>query len=312
MHLVSIAIHVPLIVVGEVDGQLVRLVLHHLAVGAPAQSRKGHNDHAPAHDGGPTERLAGQEPIGKGDDEDGQQGGDAGQHGRRQRNQHQEAAAKRGVGQDGQENQPARRGVGDFETLNVEPVQEGEGDPEHGEGEEADAAAEHVGEDGAADGGHTLGRAGVALVQDLVEAVQHGTHADDEVACEAGACTGVGGAGHGRRRLVGAGVAVGYDQDAQDGDHDGDGLVHAEGFFENRHGECVRKEGAAVVYGGQVGRGRQAHGNVPAQPGNGQRRGDVYRHSRKIHDRPPAPGNRGRRDVDGLQLNHGDGRQDNL
>lgn len=306
------------LIVRQVHGQLVRLVLHHLPVRAPAERHKGHDDHGPAKDGGPAQGLARQDPVCYGDDEDGQQGGDGRQDGRGEGDEDEEAAAEDGVGQDGHEDEPAGGGFGDLEALNVEPVQEGEGDPKNSEGEEADARAEDVGEDGAADGGDALGGAGIALVEDLVEAVEDGADADDEIAGESGARREVfgprrrGRGGGGGFVGGGAGVAVRDDEDAEDGDEDGDGLVRAEGLFEDGHGEGVGEEGAAVVYGSEVRGRREAHGNVPAQAGNGQRRGDVDGHAGEVYDGAAAAGDARGGDVDGLQLDHGDGREHDL
>ena len=64
-------------------------------------------------------------------------------------------------------------------------MEDWERDPEHAEREEADHAAEGVGEDHAAARAGAFGGAGVFFVEDFVEAVEHAADADDEVADEA-------------------------------------------------------------------------------------------------------------------------------
>lgn len=69
-------------------------------------------------------------------------------------------------------------------------------------------------------------------------------------------------------------VAVRDDQDANDGEGDGEALVEAEFVVEQHDGEDVGEKGGAVVDGGQVGGGGQVDGNIPRAAGHGEEGGD--------------------------------------
>lgn len=141
-------------------------------------------------------------------------------------------------------------------------MQDWERHPEKERGEEADARGKGVGKDHAAAGGDAVGRAGEALVQDFVEAVEHGTDANDKVAHEAVGEASFAAAG--AFVVAWAGVAVCHDQDAGNRYQHGNGLVETERFVEQRDGKDVGEKGGAVVDGCQVGGGGHANGNVPA------------------------------------------------
>lgn len=117
-------------------------------------------------------------------------------------------------------------------------MQDWQRDPQNEEGESTDEGTKCVGEDHATSRTTARGRAGEALVEDLIETVEDRTSADNEVPSKTvfglgfrgGRGVGVrGGAGVGRD---GGGVAVGDDEDTDDGNEDGEGFVGAEGLFE--------------------------------------------------------------------------------
>lgn len=133
-------------------------------------------------------------------------------------------------------------------------MQDRDGDPEDAEREESDHAAECVCEDHAPAGTAAFRRAGEAFVKHFVQAVHDGADADDQIAktavlsllvrrvCRAaGAATAVGGR---FRRLL---VAVCDDQDAEDGEPDGEHLVEAQFVVQEHDAEDVCEEGRAVV-----------------------------------------------------------------
>ncbi|KFY91459.1 hypothetical protein V500_04648, partial [Pseudogymnoascus sp. VKM F-4518 (FW-2643)] len=111
--------------------------------------------------------------------------------------QHEEAARERGVREDADAHHPRRLASRERKRFQARVVQDGQRDPEDEEGECADEGAEGVCEDHAAAGAAACGGAGEALVEDLVEAVEDGAGADDEVSSEAVLGLGVGGGGGG-------------------------------------------------------------------------------------------------------------------
>lgn len=131
-------------------------------------------------------------------------------------------------------------------------MQDWQRDPQYEECEGADEGAEGVGEDHAATWTAACRGACEALVQDLVEAVEYGTSADDEVSSKPvlglgiGGCGGVVGGVTGVRG-DGCGVTIGHHEDAYDGHEDGEGFVGAQRLFKEGDGEGVGKEGGAVV-----------------------------------------------------------------
>lgn len=202
-------------------------ILAHLAPGAPAQHRERNDDHAAAEDGRGAQALAEDEPVGDGDDEDGQQGGYGAQHGARQRDQHQEATRERRVHDDADPEPEGRLARRELERLPAEPVQDRQRDPQHEEREEPDAGPERVREDRAPHRRDALRRAGPPLVEHLVQAVEHAARADYHVPEEAGA----GGRGGGRRVTLVVGGAV-FRVAVRDDQNTGDGNEHGERFVE--------------------------------------------------------------------------------
>ena len=65
-------------------------------------------------------------------------------------------------------------------------------------------------------------------------------------------------------------VAVGDDEDAEDGEGDGEHFVEAEFVVEEHDAEDVGEEGGAVVDRGQVGGGGHVYGDVPGAAGDGE------------------------------------------
>lgn len=160
-------------------------------------------------------------------------------------------------------------------------MQQWQRNPQHRQREHANARAEQVRKNHAAAWTRRLGRTRHALVQDLVEAVQHAADADDQVAQRSvvdvrvwvflgvtrlAACAAAG-LGSMLRRVR---VAIRHDQHADDGHGDREHLAPTQPLAEERYGEGVCKKSRAVVDRGQVGRGRHAHGDVPRAAGNGQ------------------------------------------
>ena len=237
---------------------------------------------------------------------EGLQGGDGGEDGRGEGDEHEEGSGeccgevgglvgwvlaksprgwgegggkgrRTGVSEDGNEEHPRGFAVWQLERLPAHDVQDGQRDPEHEQGEAADQAAERHREDHAAPRAGALGRAGVLLVQHLVQAVQHAADADDDVAPRPAlhravlraAAAALGAAGLFGRR----GVAVGDDEHAGDRDRDGEGFVDAELVAQERDAEGVGEEGGAVVDGGEVARGGEVDGDVPGAAGDGEEGG---------------------------------------
>ena len=157
-------------------------------------------------------------------------------------------------------------------------MQDRQRDPQHEEREAADQAPEGHREDHAPPGGGPLGRAGVLLVQHLVQAVQHAPDTDDDVAPRAAlhlpvlraAAAALGGTG-----LLGrGGVTVGDDEDAGDRNRDRDGFVDAEFVVQEGDAEGVGEEGRAVVDGGEVAWGGEVDSDVPGAAGDSEEGGD--------------------------------------
>lgn len=177
---------------------------------------------------------------------------------------------------------PRRLSARQLKGLEAGVVQQRQRDPQHRQREQPDAGADKVCENHAAPRARAVGRAGEALVQDLVEAVQHGADADDDVAERAVA------------RLVGRGrvaaaraaarlaavlrrrrVAVRNDKHARNGDEHSRHLSPAQALAQQRDAKGVREEGAAVVDCREVARRRHVDGDVPAAAGDGEGRCDA-------------------------------------
>ena len=155
-------------------------------------------------------------------------------------------------------------------------MQHWERDPQHEQREAPDQAPERHREDHAPPRAGALGRAGVLLVQHLVQAVQHAADADDDIAPRAALhlavvlrTTALGAAGFFGR----GGVAVCDDEHAGDGDAHGEGFVEAEFVVQQGDAEGIREEGGAVVDGREVARGGEVHGYVPGAAGDGEEGG---------------------------------------
>lgn len=158
--------------------------------------------------------------------------------------------------------------------------------PQHADREQTDQAAESVGKDHASVRAAAVRRARKPLVQHLVEPIEHRANADDHVTeCAVlrflrGRCLSSASAA---ARLVtvlcGRGVPIGYDEDAEDGNGDGNDLVRFDLLLKKRNTECIRKESTAVVDCREVARGRQVHGEIPASTGNCEGASDEGRHA---------------------------------
>lgn len=252
-------------------------LLRHLAPGAPAQHEEGDDDERAAGQGGEREGLAREQPVGEGDEEDGQQRRHGAQHRARERDEHEEAAGEGGVHDDADGEIHGRHARGQLERLPAEHVQDRERDPEHEHGEQADAAAERVGEEDAPYRRRALGRAGKALVEYLIQPVEHAPDTDDEVAKQA--CAG----GHG---VVGVtAIPIRHHEHADNGYKNGDRLIEAQLLLEQGYAESVGEKGGAVVNGGEVAGARHAHGHIPCQAGDGEAGRNLGRRTQHVRHR---------------------------
>ena len=174
-----------------------------------------------------------------------------------------------GVGQDRNQQHPRRFAMRQLESLPAHDVQDGQRNPQDKKREGPDQTAKGHGEDHAAPRTRAFGRAGVFLVQDLVETVEDTADADDDVAPGSAFCFAVldraaadGAAGF-AAVFGGRGVAVRDYEHACDGYCHGEGFVEAEFVFQKGDAEGVGKEGRTVVDGRQVARGCEVDGYVP-------------------------------------------------
>ena len=129
------------------------------------------------------------------------------------------------------------------------------------------------------------------LVQYFVQAIQHTANANDEVAKSAvlsflrrGCLVAAGSASGFRTVFRGGLVAVCDDEDAYDGDGNGDDFGGADFFVEDGDAEGVGKEGGAVVDGGQVAGCRLVDGYVPTSSCERESACDEGRHFEHVTD----------------------------
>ncbi|KFY38550.1 hypothetical protein V495_06484, partial [Pseudogymnoascus sp. VKM F-4514 (FW-929)] len=174
--------------------QLFMGLLTHLAPRAPAQNPKGNHNQSTPSQSRRTKWHTKERPIRSRNKEDGQQGCDTAQDRARETDQHEEAAGEGGVGEDADAHHPSCLSAGERKRLKTRVVQDWQRDPENKEGECTDEGTKGVCEDHATAGAAACRRAGEALVEDLVEAVEDGADANDEVSSEAvlGFCFGGG------------------------------------------------------------------------------------------------------------------------
>lgn len=160
------------------------------------------------------------------------------------------------VGDNGYEQPPRRFSLRHHEPLQAGDVENGEGDPHHEQCEQADQASDRLGEDHFAAGAGALGWARQPFVEDLVKAVEHAAHADDDVAngsipqilvFHRFATLRFGGGTAGGRR---AGISIRHDEDSPDGHQDGKNLVEPEFLLQQRYTKYVCEESRAIVNGG--------------------------------------------------------------
>ncbi|KFZ04448.1 hypothetical protein V502_10143 [Pseudogymnoascus sp. VKM F-4520 (FW-2644)] len=177
--------HALLIILITRNIHLLNLLLPHLAPRTPTQHpKRNHNQPTPRHSRR-SQRHTSKRPIRRRDQENRQQRRDTTQYWACETDQHEEAAGERRVREDADAHHPRRLASRERKRFQARVVQDGQRDPEDEEGEGADEGAEGVCEDHAAAGAAACGGAGEALVEDLVEAVEDGAGADDEVTGEA-------------------------------------------------------------------------------------------------------------------------------
>ena len=206
--------------------------------------------------------------------------------------------------------------IRNLEPLNLHKMQERQRNPEHEEREGANARAEGIRKHHPPPGTGPIRRTRHLLIQHLIEAIQHAANPDHHVPQRATPGLGIrrvirparaparlgavfGGGGDG---LLGAAVAVRDHEHARDGDGDGDDFGPAQALVQQRHGEGVGEEGAAVVDGREVARGREVDGDVPAPAGDGEGAGDERRPFDDVGHRRLF--RLGRGEVEGLVLHH--------
>lgn len=288
--------------IGEVDS-LCCLDLRHLTPRTPAEHAEGEHNHDATNEGRRAERFSSPEPVRDGHDEDGQQARYAGKDGARQADQHQEAACESGVHDNTGEEHPSSVTCGQGEGLNASPMEDRQRHPKDCESEGANAGTERVGENHSAARGNAVWRASKALVEDLVQTVEHGADADDQVASQA-----LAGFLLVRRIVVsGTGVAISDNENAGDSDEHSHGLVEAQRLLQQWHREYVGEKRGAVVDCRQVGRRRQVDCDIPAEASNSQSGRHEGCSSDEVQQRRLARERVGACPVQGLILNHDGG-----